>query len=152
MPLRLELAQEGAFYLIAYCGALRGEEVLMTDLGGLIKHCMGRRKCTSQIARGDSPTWQIQERDRREVPSFANVTQDAKRTGAAGMGGTDDSRIWKGGDYTRAGVLGRTRGAHKGWGHGRKIFPSTRRSTRRVPLVSRKRSRSVRRIWNLSVL
>jgi hypothetical protein len=31
-------AMEGAFYLIAYCGALRGEEVPMSDLNSAFKH------------------------------------------------------------------------------------------------------------------
>jgi len=30
--------REAAFYLIAFCGALRGEEVPMADLGGIAKH------------------------------------------------------------------------------------------------------------------
>lgn len=35
---RLQYALEAAFYLIAFCGALRGEEVPMTDLGGVVRH------------------------------------------------------------------------------------------------------------------
>lgn len=33
-----EIAMEGAFYLIAYCCALRGEEMQMTDLYGILRH------------------------------------------------------------------------------------------------------------------
>jgi hypothetical protein len=35
---RLSLANEGAFYAIAYCCALRGEEVPLADLYGISKH------------------------------------------------------------------------------------------------------------------
>lgn len=35
---RLELALEGAYYLIAYAAALRGEEVSMTNLTGVLKY------------------------------------------------------------------------------------------------------------------
>jgi hypothetical protein len=34
----LSLAMEGAFYLIAYCCALRGEEVPKADLAGILRH------------------------------------------------------------------------------------------------------------------
>lgn len=37
---RFQLAMEGAFYLVAYCCALRGEEVPMADLFGIKKHWM----------------------------------------------------------------------------------------------------------------
>jgi hypothetical protein len=35
---RFKYAREVCFYLIAFCGALRGEEVLMADLFGMLKH------------------------------------------------------------------------------------------------------------------
>lgn len=35
---RFKLAKEASFYLIGFCGALRGEEIPMADLNGLMKH------------------------------------------------------------------------------------------------------------------
>ena len=35
---RISLAQEASFYLIAFCGALRGEELQLVDITGIRKH------------------------------------------------------------------------------------------------------------------